>query len=231
MPPPVFVWTKTKTLRCVSVVQSCETHLIGPKSGRHPRVLLQRASGIVVGMRVPLLRVARPAAAGRGAGHRRMMMMMMMIVLVSPVMIATARRGHRGGHRRRACSSLRGRRGQQFFVAAQRLVVARWPRRQRRQGGRAPFDAGRRHRRHDRGRSGFADPVRSRGGGRLDGGRPAIVTDAAAVMVVPRAAAVPARLSGKREKQYVYTIRVLISVATRTFVFEHDFLLRTSGTT
>lgn len=196
----------------VFVGQSCETYLIGPKSGRHPRVLLQRASGIVVGMRVPLLRVAR-SAAGRGAGHRRMMMMMM-IVLVSPVMIATARRGYRSGHRRRACSSLRGRRGQQFFVAAQRLVVARWPRGQRRQGRRAPFDAGRRHRGHDRGRSGFADPVR---GGRLDGGRPAIVTDAA-VMVVPRAAAVPARLSGKCEKQYVYTFSVLISVVTRTFV-------------
>lgn len=147
-------------------------------------------------MRVPLLRFARSVAAGRGAGHRRMMMMM--VVLVPPVMVATARRGHRGGcggHRGRAGRSLRGRRGQQFFVAAQRLVVARWPRGQRRQGRRAPFDAGRRHRRHDRGRSGFANPVRCRGG-RLDGGRPAIVTDAA-VMVVPRAAAVPARLSGK----------------------------------
>lgn len=176
-------------------------------------------------MRVPLLRVARSASAGRGAGHRWMMMMMMMIVLVSPVMNATARRGHRGGHRRRTGCSLRGRRGQQFFVAAQRLVVARWPRGQRRQGRRAPFDAGRRHRRHDRGRSsGFANPVRCRGG-RLDGGRPAIVTDAA-VMVVPRAAAIPARLSGKYKKQYVYIFHVLISIVTRSAL---DFLLRTSA--
>jgi len=119
------------------------TDLIWSKSGGHPRVLLQRAPGIVVGVRVPLLRVA---SARRGRSHT------MMVVWMVEVVVRTDRQrvlaaGSRGHGRRGRGRSAHGRcGGQQLLVTADRLVVARRARGQRwqRWRGRTPLDAGHR---------------------------------------------------------------------------------------
>lgn len=55
------------------------TDLIWSKSGGHPRVLLQRAPGIVVGVRVPLLWVT---SARRGRSHSMMVVWMVVVVVL-----------------------------------------------------------------------------------------------------------------------------------------------------
>lgn len=187
------------------------TDLIWSKSGGHPRVLLQRAPGIVVGVRVPLLRVA---SARRG----RMMVLRMVVVVVLVVLqhvergdsrrvFATGGRGHGRRGRGRRTHGHRG--GQQLLVTADRLVVTRRARGQRRQRwrGRAPLDTGHRRRRHRRGTTSSA---RSRFGDRQ---LPVVVVvvaatgAAAAAVVVPWTVAVPAHLSEKRFEKSAISIR------------------------
>lgn len=173
------------------------TDLIGSESGGHPRVFLQRASGIVVRVRVPLLRVA---SAHRGRHHR-----VMVVVPVVPVedvrrqvavvvtrdrrrrVFAAGGRGHGSGGRGRGLHGRGG--GQQLLVTADRLVVTGRSRGQRRQRWRrrAPLDAGR-HRRH----YGRATNAAWCGPGDLSVVAAAVVV---IVVVVSRTVAVPAHLS------------------------------------
>lgn len=187
------------------------TDLIWSKSGGHPRVLLQRAPGIVVGVRVPLLRVT----SARG-GRSRGMMVVRMVVEVVVVeergdrqrVFAAGGRGHgRRGRGRRAHGRCGG---QQLLVTADRLVVTRRSRGQRwqRWRGRAPLDAGhrrcrcrRRRRRRRHYRRGTTSSARSRFGDRRWSVVVVVVAAtgaAAAAVVVPRTVAVPAHLSEKR---------------------------------
>lgn len=124
------------------------TDLIWSKSGGHPRVLLQRAPGIVVGVRVPLLRVA---SARRGRSHSMMVVRMVVVMVVWQVERSDRRRvfapGGRGHGRRGRGRRAHGRGGgQQLLVTADRLVITRRARGQRRQRwrGRPPLDAGHR---------------------------------------------------------------------------------------
>lgn len=148
---------------------------------------------------MPLLRVARSA----GRGRHLMVMLMGVLRMVAAVMVrrqevlAAGGRGHGdgGGGRGR---SLRGRGGggQELLVAAQGLVVAgRAGGQGRQRRRRAALDAGRRHRGHDY--RGALAPV----SGRLDGRR-SVVGAVAAVMIVPRAVAVPAHLPAKTIERF-----------------------------
>lgn len=100
------------------------TDLIWSKSGGHPRVLLQRAPRIVVGVRVPLLRVA---SASRGRSHG--MVVVRVVVVVLQVERGDRRRvfasGGRGHGRRGRGRRAHGRRGgQQLLVTADRSLQA-----------------------------------------------------------------------------------------------------------
>jgi hypothetical protein len=184
------------------------TDLIGSESGGHPRVFLQRASGIIVRVRVPLLRIA---STHRGRHHRVMVVMAVVAVMrqVAAVMVnrsrrrvfATGSRGHsRGG---RGCTLYGRGGGQQLLVTTERLVVTGWSRGQRRQRWRrrAPVNAGRRGRHNGR----TTDAT-----GRCLGDLPVVAATAAAaagVVVVSWTVAVPAHLS--ENKRVKYTLLLL----------------------
>lgn len=91
--------------RCVCAAKIL-CHLIGPQSGRHPRVLLERTAAIVVALRVPLV-MLHQSLLQRQAGRRGLHRALERLLVWRAAGAARERHGHR--HRRaRAQAEFRG---------------------------------------------------------------------------------------------------------------------------